>query len=470
MGAVGDRYRLAPHAVPAAADACEAAASACAEAARLGGLARCCEEAARAAEAWAGAQDDRATALLALSDEAPTTVMAPDGPGGTEALASGVMRVRNCVADEVMAEEERRAAAQETKRARRRRMRIAAAICLAVAGAAAVGVTAFVQTGGLAQFSQVTEADARQVLARDADVMDGFAENDYVEALPYELTALTVDGSSEQDGVRTLSVSAAIANGRFQSSFTAELAFVRASDLPAHPEFADAAVPEGAAGADWVGRVVRVSDVKTEAVAGIDFDDAVDDPDFSPSFDRGHQTCTYTVKSAETLWFAQVDSARTIGYAFNGTRWVRRSTSDAVATVRYRNLDGSYHAAGGDADAFDALRIEGLDAERGTFTLVYDKHAEGLMGDDAVSGSIACSIQRAEATPAYAAYEQADGCVYTFTGTGTSSAGDGAASVEGVLGDDYTIDLTLTADYTKKAFLFGTETPDTLTVEASFVK
>ncbi len=465
-----ERRCVAATATPSYAVACAAAGALLAEQARLEALARCCEEASRFELARRSSSDDRATALLSLADEARTIALVPDESGGTEAMSSGVMRVRTRVADEVMAEEERRAAAAESRRARGRRLRIGALIALAVVGVGGIGSVLAVQSGIFAQFSQISEADARRVIAADADVMAGFAENDYVEALPYELTALSVDGSSEQDGAQVLTVSASIENGRFRSSFTTELAFIRVADIAAHPEFSQASVPDGARGTDWIGRVVRVSDVETEAIAGIDFDAEVDDPDFSPSFDRGHQTCTYTVKDSVDLWFAEVETGQTLGYSFNGTRWVRRSTSDAVATVRYRGLDGSYHAQGGAADEFDTLRIEDLDAQRGTFTLVYEKRATGLMGDDAVSGSISCTIQRAESTPAYADYEQADGAVYTFTGTGTSSAGNGTASVEGTLGDNYDLALTLTADYTRKPFLFGSETPDTLTVEASFVK
>ena len=496
-------------------DARAAADAALAEERRLSLLAVCCEEAARAERDRRAADDARTTALLALADSmAPTVPLSEGGesanaaneggdggaealsrgagedgaptvaltagekdvaearaPGGTKRFPTGVVRARNRAADEVMAEEARKEQEAAQRRARRKRVGLVLAACLAGVAVCGAGALLFTQLSALTQQEAVSEADVRRVLEADSDVMTGFAENDYVEALPYELTAANVAGERSGDGVRELTVEAVIANGRFESSFTAELAFVRPGDLADHPEFSTGAAAADALAGDWVGRVVSVSGVRTKAVAGVDFDDEVDDgAPFTPRFDQAHQTCTYTARTDTDLWFGSVEEARTLSYRFDGTRWVRYEAADAVDTVRYQSLEGAYHPDDSAAQAFDTLRVDDVDPEKGTFTLAYAKHATGLMGDDAVSGEIACSLARNEATPTYADYAQEDGCVYTFSGTGTSSGGNGTAAVEGVLGKDYTLRLDLSADYTRKPFLFGSETPDTLEVSATFVK
>ena len=457
---------------------------------RLNVLAACCAEAARAVEGLRGADEARTTALLALGasgeeaagtggDAAPTVALTAGEqdvaearvPGGTKRFPTGVVRARNRAADEVMAEEARKEEEAARRRARRKRVRLALIACIAGAAACAAGVFAVTQLAGIMQQQTVSEADVRRTLEADPDVMSGFAENDYVEALPYELVSANVADEREDDGVQALTVDAVIANGRFESSFTAELAFVRLGEIADHPEFSSVPTTEGALEGDWVGRVVSVDGVATEAVAGVDFDEEVNGgAPFSPSFDRTHQTCTYTERTSDELWFGTVEEARTLSYRFDGTRWARYDAADAVDSVRYTGLEGAYQPDDSAAQAFDVMRIDDVDPDKGTFTLVYEKHATGLLGDDAVSGEIPCTLARADATPSYADYAQEDGCVYTFSGTGTSSGGNGTATVEGVLGTDYTLHIDLAADYTRKPFLFGSETPDTLEVSASFVK
>lgn len=461
-------------ALPRAEEACAAAGALFAEAQRLEREAACCEAASRAA-ARADGVPAQATVRLGLApDEEATALIAAEAAGATERYSTGMQRARTRAADEVMASEQRRAELAERKRARGRRLRIAAAVCLAIAGAGAVAGVAWVQTGGFTASSQLATADVERLINSDADIMDGFAKNDYVEALPYRLVSATIERTSEEDGVTRVEASASIANGRFESSFTCVLEFVRAGELGEHPLIADSVEASGA-GADvsasaWVGRVVEVRNVRTVAVAGIDYDDDLDGASFSPSFDREHQTCTFVDESTVDLWFATVGEKRTVSYRFDGERWVKAGAGDPVQTVTYRGLNGSYQPDSSGAQAFETLRIEDLDAEAGTFTLVYDKRATGLLGDDAVSGTISCAITREEATPSVADAEQEDGAVYTFEGTGTSSGGDGAASVSGVIGADYTIELDLAADYTRKPFLIGAETPDTLEVGGTFVK
>ena len=67
-------------------------------------------------------------------------------------------------------------------------------------------------------------------------------------------------------------------------------------------------------------------------------------------------------------------------------------------------------------------------------------------------------------------FSQSDGYVYTFVGDGTSSAGDGASHIEGVLGLDGEIFFDFSGDYTKPAFLFGNPSNETMTISGSVGK
>ena len=241
-----------------------------------------------------------------------------------------------------------------------------------------------------------------------------------------------------------------------------ELSFAPARDADQYPElFSD--VSEAAAGSAWVG-VVDEARAETKATAGVDHDEEIGAEDFAPTFDAERQTCTLTVTETTQLWFGSSEEAQTYAYAFDGTRWQRRLAEDVVRSASFDELAGAYAGSEGDAAAFTTFSVEDVDAEAGTFTLVYERRATSLLGDNAVSGSLTCSIASASATPSTEEYAQKDGRVYTFAGTGTSSGGSGAATVEGTLTPSYGMRFTLKADYTKEPFLFGDAEPATLTV------
>lgn len=425
-----------------AADACEAASRALAEAARAEG----------ARTRVIGGSETQ-------SEAAPTEHLAAQQTR-TKALGSGMMRARREGLRQSEAEELAARAADRVREARSRRFVVAGAVCAALA---LVLVAVGVACSSLGAGKGPTSRDVAAVLEADADFMAGFAEDDYVTPTPYRLRDVEIAGKERgSDGIWNVAATATLENESFSSACEVELSFAPARDAGQYPElFSD--VPEDASGSAWIGVVDEVQ-AETRATAGVDHDEEIGADDFAPTFDAQRQTCTLTVTEATELWFGTSEEAQTYAYAFDGVRWQRRLAEDVVRSASFGELAGSYAGSEGDAAAFTTFAVEDVDAEAGTFTLVYERRATSLLGDNAVSGSLACSVTSASATPSTEEYAQADGRVYTFAGTGTSSGGNGAATVEGTLTPNYGMRFTLKADYTKEPFLIGDAEPATLTV------
>lgn len=393
-------------------------------------------------------------------DEAAPTEYLAAQQTRTKALGSGMMRARREGLRQSEAEELAARAADRAREARSRRFVVVGAVCAAVA---LVLVAVGVAWTSLGADKGPTSRDVAAVLEADADFMAGFAEDDYVTPTPYRLRDVEVAGEERgPDGIWNVTATATLENESFSSACEVELSFAPAREADQYPElFSD--VPEDASGSAWIG-VVDEARAETRATAGVDHDEEIGAEDFAPTFDAQRQTCTLTVAETTELWFGTSEEAQTYAYAFDGVRWQRRLAEDVVRSASFGDLAGSYAGSEGDAAAFTTFAVEDVDAETGTFTLVYARRATSLLGDNAVSGSLACSVTSATATPSTEEYAQADGRVYTFAGTGTSSGGDGAATIEGTLTPNYGIRFTLKADYTKEPFLIGDAEPATLTV------
>lgn len=378
----------------------------------------------------------------------------------TKALGSGMLRARREGLRQSEAEELAARAADRAREARSRRFVVVGAVCAAVA---LVLVAVGVACASLGTEKGPTSRDVAAVLEADADFMAGFAEDDYVTPTPYRLRDVEVAGEERgSDGMWDVSATATLENESFSSACEVELSFAPSQDAGQYPELFSG-TPEAARDSAWVG-VVDEASAETRAIAAVDHDEEIASDDFAPTFDARRQTCTLTVAKTTDLWFGASEEAQTYAYAFDGTRWQRRLAEDVVRSASFGELAGAYAGSEGDARAFTTFAVEDVDADAGTFTLVYERRATSLLGDNAVSGSIACSLKSAAATPSTEKYAQADGRVYTFAGTGTSSGGDGAATIEGTLTPNYGMSFTLEADYTKEPFLFGDAEPATLTV------
>lgn len=423
-------------------------------------------------------QRARQAAMNALAEEPILISVSPrtDGSlygavpsGDTAAFPTSVLRPRSTAQPEQEASQAPDESEREPKPERPRRSRkpfvIGAVAALLVVLAA---TTVFFSLGGFALFATVDVADVEAVLRADADFMDGFASDDYVEPSSYELADVEIQSEVPSDeGSKLVSVSAVLANRSFESHCALVLEFVRVRDLPAHEEFAGIAIPNDAADTDWVGRIDEAEAV-TRALRGIDFDDEVSE-EFSANFDDALQTCSFTTEDVQEFWFADITTTQERSYSFDGTAWVRDELPEPTVTVAYKGLEGAYEAGTGGASQFTMFKVTDLDETSGTFSIQYEKAASTINGD-AIGGELACAISREDAASSYDEYRQPDGYVYAFEGTGTSDAGNGEARITGILTPDKSIVFDFEGDYTYKPFIFGEERPDVIKVSGSFAR
>lgn len=300
-------------------------------------------------------------------------------------------------------------------------------------------------------------AAVEQVLAADPDIMDGFASDDYVEATPYELTDVQVAScETAEDGSVALSATATVANESFESDVSATLVFAR---TPAKGRYA--ALEQSTDTDDgWSGAVVQQT-ATTRAIAGVTRDDDFAGS-FDPTFDEAAQTCSYTAERTFDLWFGETAVSTPYTYAFDGHAWTR-SQGEATSSTSYDAdaIQGSYTASDGSLAALQSFTVSNFDAATGAFTIEYRAQAPGF-GAAAVAGVIDCTLSRGAADGDARSYRQTDGCAYTFSGEGSSTGGSGTARIEGALGLDGTLAISLSADYTRPAFLFGDPTDETM--------
>lgn len=375
--------------------------------------------------------------------------------GGTQELPAGL---RAAGAHYAAQEEDAGAAKEEKAVKKRHRGRVALIAFFAIAAVAAAAVALGIYYWPQLQPKPDT-AVATEVLGADADVMDGFAVNDYVEESAYELSDVEVTSMSEaDDGSFTLDVTATVANESFESDLAATLLVARAEQQDSFPDLAGATADE----AGWVGTVLQAT-ATTRAIAPVTHDPAFPDG-FAPTFDAAAQTCTYAASTDYTFWFG-VDTVSTpVTYTFDGNAWLR-SEGEATSTVTYNGsaLEGGYTPVNVDASSVASFTISNFDAASNTFAVEYRAVAPGITSD-AVSGVISCTIAPSEPGDTTSGYVQVDGMAYTFAGEGSSSGGEGTARVQGVFGLDGTLIISLSCDYTRRPLLFGETTNETMEI------
>lgn len=346
---------------------------------------------------------------------------------------------------------------------RRRWVRRALAVIASVAVVAAA-VAAFVVLVLPELMAEPDEAVVTEILAADPDIMDGFAVNDYVQETPYELSDVTVTGLTKgDDGAFTVDATATVVNESFESDVTATLLIARADDKDRFPDLAHA--QEDASG--WAGTVLQAT-ASTKAIAGVTFDPAFPEG-FAPTFDAAAQTCTFTASTEYSFWFGADTVSTPVTYAFDGNAWLR-SEGERTSTVTYDGtaLQGDYAPTDVDAASVASFTISNFDPATNTFAVEYRAVAPGL-GSSAVSGVISCSISPAEPGDTTGGYVQVDGAVYTFAGEGSSSGGEGTAYLQGVVGLDGTLVISLTCDYTRRPLLFGEPTNETMEIAGTLM-
>lgn len=405
-------------------------------------------------------------ALLSLTQVSPaTTAMLTEATrsGNTQALPASL---RNASVLQLEAEGgggKASAPAEETgerdsskkRHISRRTVAIVTVLIVALVAAGVFAASWFAETF----LGEPGISDVTAVLTATSDIMDGFASNDYVDESTYELTDVAITGSvAGEDGAYTVDATATLANQSFSSALTCTLRLVRSANASLLPEGVDTVeTPDG-----WVGYVVS-SSATTRAIAGVTHDP--DYPDgFAPTFDEAAQTCSFTSEDSYDLWFGSDLLATQVTYTFDGTSWVR-TVGEATPSVTFAAdaIEGAYAPASEGTSSFTMFRISHVDAAAGTFSIEYSAAAPGF-GSAAVSGIIECTIAQTEPTEATRSYRQLDGYVYTLTGEGTSSGGDGSASLQGTLGVDGMLVVSCSIDYTRAPFLFGQPTNESMEV------
>lgn len=345
--------------------------------------------------------------------------------------------------------------------------RVALAALGVLALVVAVGAGLFFFLGGPALLAKPDVRAVQAALEADADVMDGYASNDYVTPDAYRLSDVQMGSvQAQDDGSALVDATAVLRNKFFESSCSFMIKFARVADAPRFSEFHQFDLADRDS-MDWVGAVITDS-AQTRAIAPV-----AHDPEFSgkfaPTFDEDAQTCTATASDTIDLWFGARIKQTVYTYAFNGTAWTRKKAEPSEKlTIDAAKLEGTY-AGQGDAARLTGVKIANFDAAAGTFTIEYAATTGGLAPQN-VSGVLDCTFSITPATEANASYRQTDGYVYAFSGTGTSNGGKGTARIEGVLGLDGAIAVDFTGDYTKPAFLFGGATDESMTISGSIAR
>ena len=331
-------------------------------------------------------------------------------------------------------------------------------------GAAVVALVAIVAAAAFmpSLFGQPDAAAVAEVLKSNADFMDGFAANDYVEPSAYALSDVAITAcEQDDDGSMIVDATAMLENASFESACTVSLKFARDGQQERYPDLQGA--DAGATG--WVGAVLQAT-ADTRAIAGVTVDPEFPEG-FAPAFDDTAQTCTYTAEQSYEFWFGSNKVQTVYTYVFNGEAWTR-SAGVPSAAVAYDSaaILGDYVPHAGDAASLEAFRITNFDAGSGAFAVEYRATAPGFV-NDSVSGVFQCTLVQSDPTDATRAYQQTDGSIYAFSGEGSSSGGAGTASIEGSFGLDGTIFVALSIDYTHTPLLFGTPTDETMTLEGT---
>ena len=422
-------------------------------------------EFADACEAAAVATQDmheRDQAMETLLIPAATTAMLTEATrsGGTQELPAAIRAaVQEAGAPAYDGQRTGDDAVASPAHSRRRR-----AVAVA-AGLAAVVLIAIAAWWGIAHLSQVSDTAVQQILEADAEFMAGFASDDYVEATPYRLSDVQIVSSqADDDGSTLVDVTAHLENESFSSEAKATLKVARSSNKTRYSELENAPATDSG----WSGAIIA-SSATTRAIAGV-----TEDPDFpqgfDPSFDAADQRCTYTAERAYDLWFGVTTVSTPYTYAFDGTAWTR-SEGDAELATSYDadRFQGVYEAQDSGLSQITSFRVLGFDATSGSFAIEYRASTPGF-GSSPVSGTLQCTLTAAEPTDATAAYRQVDGLAYTFSGTGTSSGGTGSASIEGALGLDGSLVVSMTVDYTEPPFLFGPSSDETMQISGTLVR
>jgi hypothetical protein len=243
----------------------------------------------------------------------------------------------------------------------------------------------------------------------------GFINNNYLTPQPYEvfdLSILSEEKVTDSDS-RIITCTYTLSNANVRSDVLATLYFM------------------------GKGKETHLADVKSaEAVStplkGIDFDEQHGLDSCVAEFDPAANTCTVTNTETFDLWFADSTITKSYTYSFStsGSAGWNFIEEDSQRDVSYKNLEGTFRGKTGNPAEFKDFTIKNFDAEQDTFDIDYIYTATDYGANEDISGTLHATIDTESLLPINYKTEE-DGGTYQFEAKGTSSNGDGEASMTG---------------------------------------
>ncbi|MBQ9042381.1 MAG: zinc ribbon domain-containing protein [Eggerthellaceae bacterium] len=246
----------------------------------------------------------------------------------------------------------------------------------------------------------------------------GAASNDFVNETPYSVTSFEcTDISKSSDYEVTAHVKAVVENESFKTEVTALATYIDGTKLPS--------------GSTWASGIVDgyhfdITSTATTPKKGVDKDDVNIAQAFESTLSDDGITSTVTITETEQTWFVDAEFETVHTYRFIDDRWTHID-AETTAAYDYHDIEGTYLPKGNSEVTFT---IRDLDSEKGTFVVDYTAAESNVIYDYNVAGTLNVDII-ATAKSDYTS--KAVKGTYEFKGTGTSSGGDGQASVEGTL-------------------------------------
>lgn len=297
--------------------------------------------------------------------------------------------------------------------------RVRKPIAIIAAAAAAVIIAIFVLYGmsGAGALGQ-TDGTFKAAFETSNIVRKGIAHNDYVDETPYSITSFEcTDIKKTSDYEVAAHMKAVIENESFKTEITALATYVDGTKLPSDYSWAAGFVD---------GYSFDVTSTTTTPKKGIDRDDTNIARAFEASLSDDGTTCTATVRETEQTWFADAQFTTVYSYRFKDNRWTYVG-ADTTSVYDYHDIEGTYQQRGRSDMTFT---VRDLNPEKGSFVVDYSASESDFVFNYSVTGTLNVDII---ATAKQDYKTKAMQGVYELAGVGTSSGGDGQASLRGEL-------------------------------------
>lgn len=272
--------------------------------------------------------------------------------------------------------------------------------------------------------SRVSENVVLKAINNSNQLSSGFVLQDYLDIQPYEVSELSIlsDDRGLDKHTRIIVCSYIVSNDNTSSEVSATLVFDTGSKEP---------------------RLIsaRSVEARTVPLKGIDFDEQHGLQSCEAKFDPTSNSCVVSRVESYNLWFADSSITSSYSYSFvkdgNMSRW-KFEKEDASRSTTYKNLEGGFYGKTGKVANFTSFTIKNLDPVKGTFDIdyTYTVTTTSLYSSERrveeASGTLHAVIDT-ENGSWLQSNKQEDGLSHFFEAKGTSSRGNGEASLTGTL-------------------------------------